>query len=63
VQAEREGRWWWEDAKAKECGLHSGNIKKADGTTEERKAERDLWIEGNVATLTKEQVREWIQTG
>lgn len=24
-QHEREGRWWWEDAKAKECGLHSGN--------------------------------------
>lgn len=21
-QHEREGRWWWEDAKAKECGLH-----------------------------------------
>lgn len=45
-QAEREGRWWWEDAAAKECGLHSGNIKKADGTTEERKAERDLWPAG-----------------
>ncbi|WZZ34672.1 hypothetical protein YC2023_018073 [Brassica napus] len=27
-QHEREGRWWWEDAKAKECGLHKGNIKK-----------------------------------
>nr|DAD23391.1 TPA_asm: hypothetical protein HUJ06_024854 [Nelumbo nucifera] len=26
-QHEREGRWWWEDAKAKECGLHKGNIK------------------------------------
>ncbi|GFR43683.1 hypothetical protein Agub_g4791 [Astrephomene gubernaculifera] len=58
-QAEREGRWWWEDAAAKECGLHSGNIKKADGTTEERKAERDLWpAEGSaVATLSKEEVR------
>ncbi|CAK9255452.1 unnamed protein product [Sphagnum jensenii] len=22
-QHEREGRWWWEDAKAKECGLHN----------------------------------------
>lgn len=31
-----------------ECGLHSGNIKKADGTTEERKADRDLWIDGKV---------------
>lgn len=27
-QHEREGRWWWEDAKAKECGLHKGNISK-----------------------------------
>ncbi|KAF5960563.1 hypothetical protein HYC85_001772 [Camellia sinensis] len=27
-QHEREGRWWWEDSKAKECGLHKGNIKE-----------------------------------
>jgi len=26
-QHEREGRWWWEDATKKECGLHSGNTK------------------------------------
>ena len=24
-QHEREGRWWWEDATSKECGLHDGN--------------------------------------
>lgn len=24
-QHEREGRWWWEDATKKECGLHSMN--------------------------------------
>ena len=24
-QHEREGRWWWEDATKKECGLHAGN--------------------------------------
>ncbi|CAB4308285.1 unnamed protein product [Prunus armeniaca] len=29
-QHEREGRWWWEDAEAKECGLHKGNIKKEE---------------------------------
>mmetsp|Transcript_31383 Transcript_31383/g.80089 ORF Transcript_31383/g.80089 Transcript_31383/m.80089 type:complete len:416 (-) Transcript_31383:289-1536(-) len=57
-QAEREGRWWWEDATAKECGLHSGNIKKGDGSTEAKKADRDLWIDGRVATLSKEQVRD-----
>jgi phosphoadenosine phosphosulfate reductase len=27
-QHEREGRWWWEDASHKECGLHAGNLKK-----------------------------------
>ena len=26
-QHEREGRWWWEEATQKECGLHSTNIK------------------------------------
>ncbi len=25
-QHEREGRWWWEEQTAKECGLHQGNI-------------------------------------
>lgn len=25
-QHEREGRWWWEEATQKECGLHVGNI-------------------------------------
>ncbi|GAQ77641.1 adenylylphosphosulfate reductase [Klebsormidium nitens] len=28
-QHEREGRWWWEDATMKECGLHKGNIAVA----------------------------------
>ncbi len=27
-QHEREGRWWWEEATHKECGLHVGNLKK-----------------------------------
>lgn len=27
-QHERAGRWWWEDASKKECGLHAGNIDK-----------------------------------
>ncbi len=25
-QHEREGRWWWENADEKECGLHVGNV-------------------------------------
>lgn len=27
-QPEREGRWWWEDAGKKECGLHQDNLNK-----------------------------------
>ncbi len=29
-QHEREGRWWWEEQTAKECGLHQGNIIAKD---------------------------------
>jgi phosphoadenosine phosphosulfate reductase len=28
TQHEREGRWWWEEATKKECGLHSMNQEK-----------------------------------
>ena len=44
-QQEREGRWWWEDEAAKECGLHSGNISSASGD-EESKQDNDLWQGG-----------------
>jgi phosphoadenosine phosphosulfate reductase len=27
-QHEREGRWWWEEATIKECGLHMDNVNK-----------------------------------
>jgi phosphoadenosine phosphosulfate reductase len=27
-QHEREGRWWWEEASKKECGLHAVNLEK-----------------------------------
>lgn len=27
-QHEREGRWWWEDALKKECGLHANNLQR-----------------------------------
>lgn len=29
-QHEREGRWWWEEATQKECGLHAENVANAD---------------------------------
>lgn len=28
-QHEREGRWWWEEATKKECGLHASNVKES----------------------------------
>jgi phosphoadenosine phosphosulfate reductase len=27
-QHERQGRWWWEEATKKECGLHADNLEK-----------------------------------
>lgn len=29
-QHEREGRWWWEEATIKECGLHLGNLSRKE---------------------------------
>ncbi|GKV38274.1 hypothetical protein SLEP1_g46200 [Rubroshorea leprosula] len=63
-QHEREGRWWWEDAKAKECGLHKGNLKQngaahlngngngaayANGTA----TESDIFNSQNLVTLSR----------
>ncbi|MEX1197112.1 MAG: phosphoadenylyl-sulfate reductase [Pseudohongiellaceae bacterium] len=31
-QHEREGRWWWEEATAKECGLHLDNLIARGGS-------------------------------
>lgn len=57
-QHEREGRWWWEDAKAKECGLHKGNIKdensNGDGAVQANgTATSDLCITENVIALSR----------
>lgn len=53
---EREGRWWWEDTAAKECGLHSGNIKAGEeGANGQAKAE-DLWQTGAVEALSKDRI-------
>lgn len=30
-QHEREGRWWWEEATHKECGLHADNLISKSG--------------------------------
>jgi phosphoadenosine phosphosulfate reductase len=29
-QHERAGRWWWEEATKKECGLHAGNLRETN---------------------------------
>ena len=57
-QHEREGRWWWEDAKAKECGLHSGNVVQSAAEQAEKEATRDLWADASSAVerLTREQL-------
>ncbi|KAK9865085.1 hypothetical protein WJX84_003630 [Apatococcus fuscideae] len=56
-QHEREGRWWWEDAGGKECGLHSGNVSAGSAEQDgEAGAERDLWPEGKVQALSREEL-------
>ncbi|KAH9797898.1 5'-adenylylsulfate reductase 1 [Citrus sinensis] len=60
-QHEREGRWWWEDAKAKECGLHKGNIKQEDaavngngnGAGNASEAVADIFNSQNLVTLNR----------
>lgn len=48
-QHEREGRWWWEDAKAKECGLHKGNLKQVEAATLNGNGSRPAHSNGNAA--------------
>lgn len=57
-QHEREGRWWWEDAKAKECGLHKGNLKQEDETQLNSNAngastDADIFESSNLVSLTR----------
>ncbi|CAI0431107.1 unnamed protein product [Linum tenue] len=53
-QHEREGRWWWEDAKAKECGLHKGNLKQdAQEVPVNGTANRDLFEGKNLVALSR----------
>ncbi|XP_042028236.1 5'-adenylylsulfate reductase 3, chloroplastic-like [Salvia splendens] len=65
-QHEREGRWWWEDAKAKECGLHKGNIKEENvngsavhpnGTT----PHSDLFSSNNVVSLSRRGIENLLK--
>ncbi|GMH45192.1 hypothetical protein BSKO_13149 [Bryopsis sp. KO-2023] len=53
-QHEREGRWWWEEATGKECGLHSGNIVES-ASEQAAEEQADLWPEG-VQGLSKDEL-------
>jgi adenylyl-sulfate reductase (glutathione) len=55
-QHEREGRWWWEDATAKECGLHSGNIVESAADQAAQEAAPDLFATGGVEALSQTQL-------
>ncbi|CAF2134019.1 unnamed protein product [Brassica rapa] len=65
-QHEREGRWWWEDAKAKECGLHKGNIKKEDDSTTADLAPaivHDIFESSNVVALSRGGIENLLKLG
>lgn len=57
-QAEREGRWWWEDSSSKECGLHSGNISKSEASSDEKEKAEDLFKSGLVEHLDRGEVEK-----
>ncbi|CAK9235686.1 unnamed protein product [Sphagnum troendelagicum] len=54
-QHEREGMWWWEDAKAKECGLHNGNVNGAasNAISEQMVEVADLFMSRSVSNLSR----------
>jgi adenylyl-sulfate reductase (glutathione) len=64
-QHEREGRWWWEDAKAKECGLHKGNLKQ-NGAEQASSANlpataEDLFESQNLVSLTRNGIENLLK--
>lgn len=56
-QHEREGRWWWEDSTAKECGLHSGNLIQGsvDVAADENNVP-DLYTSSAIKALSKAEL-------
>ncbi|XP_015066165.1 5'-adenylylsulfate reductase 3, chloroplastic-like [Solanum pennellii] len=64
-QHEREGRWWWEDAKAKECGLHKGNIKdetvNGAAQTNGTATVADIFDTKDIVTLSKPGVENLLK--
>ncbi|KAA8523665.1 hypothetical protein F0562_010088 [Nyssa sinensis] len=66
-QHEREGRWWWEDAEAKECGLHKGNIKQelppVNGNGNGIAAVADIFNSQNVIALSRTGIENLVRLG
>ncbi|KAJ8442320.1 hypothetical protein Cgig2_011243 [Carnegiea gigantea] len=69
-QHEREGRWWWEDAKAKECGLHKGNLKQ-DGSVQQNGSAKtnglakisDIFESQNLVNLSRTGIENLLRLG
>ena len=57
-QQEREGRWWWEDASDKECGLHSGNLTAEEkAKQDDREAtEEDIFEHDSIRNLSRDDI-------
>ncbi|KAJ3670464.1 hypothetical protein LUZ60_010788 [Juncus effusus] len=67
-QHEREGRWWWEDAKAKECGLHKGNISQQEASKANTNGNgltlngvADIFESKNIVNLTRPGVENLLK--
>ncbi|XP_019168989.1 PREDICTED: 5'-adenylylsulfate reductase 1, chloroplastic-like [Ipomoea nil] len=65
-QHERDGRWWWEDAKAKECGLHKGNIKDGSlngtGNAAFLATKADILDSKRIVTLSRPGIENMLKT-
>ncbi|KAJ7521165.1 hypothetical protein O6H91_19G040900 [Diphasiastrum complanatum] len=62
-QHEREGRWWWEDATAKECGLHKGNLTNIDSVSTsnvvgDQAEEVDLFTNKNINAFSQADIEK-----
>ncbi|KAK9706406.1 hypothetical protein RND81_07G122000 [Saponaria officinalis] len=65
-QHEREGRWWWEDAKAKECGLHKGNLKndgseQVNGSAQANGEVADIFVSQNLVNLSRSGIENLLR--
>lgn len=66
-QHEREGRWWWEDAKSKECGLHKGNVREDEAAPKTGNgagpAAADLFDAPGIVNLSRPGIENLLKIG